>query len=433
MRDTHHDVIVIGAGTSGASVARALVGSGRSVLLIDRDATALRAGDASPRPLYRPPETDFGAVTHFDGTSPAWPIDAAELADALTDAERLCDVRGGVIDPRDPAEPAIQAMLHRFRAAGLHPFPTPTGVVPAGAPAGCDVLTGRALHFETDASGREIHAVVVDRGDRTVRRTADLFVLAAGAIGSPAILLRSTEANAEGLANRSGVVGRNLVRRHRALVFGLMKREPPATIGAGFTIHDFYRQAPGWRHPGGHIRLAGTSYHEAAPAVWTQWAATAAHSVDFDVAAEGLPHADNHLAIDRDGRAVLHWRPTNATALRKLSAHLSEALASIGAPSIRAPRLLDAAPVTGGDFAGSIRMGRDPATSGVDPSGRAHDVANLWVADASAFPSAGAIDPTLLRVAFALHAAAAAAQALGGAGTAAPRPEARRARAGRAA
>jgi choline dehydrogenase-like flavoprotein len=52
---------------------------------------------------------------------------------------------------------------------------------------------------------------------------------------------------------------------------------------------------------------------------------------------------------------------------------------------------------------GTIRFGRDPKTSALDPNCRAHDVDNLYVVDASFFPSSGAVNPTLTIMANALR------------------------------
>ncbi len=55
---------------------------------------------------------------------------------------------------------------------------------------------------------------------------------------------------------------------------------------------------------------------------------------------------------------------------------------------------------------GTARMGEDPATSVVDPLCRCHDVENLWIVDASVFPSSAAVNPALTIAATALRVAA---------------------------
>src|SRR5690348_14660489 len=53
--------------------------------------------------------------------------------------------------------------------------------------------------------------------------------------------------------------------------------------------------------------------------------------------------------------------------------------------------------------AGTIRFGTDPASSALDPDGRAHEVDNLYVADTSIFPSIGAVNPSLTAIANAMR------------------------------
>jgi choline dehydrogenase-like flavoprotein len=132
------------------------------------------------------------------------------------------------------------------------------------------------------------------------------------------------------------------------------------------------------------------------------------HSLDFLLAAEGLPHPDNCVTVRRDGKTVVQYRPTNLVALQKLAAQVRHMLDTIGAPCIRAPLSLHAgaeAMLRGSAGSGTVRMGPDPARSAVDPQGRAHQLDNLWVSDASIFPSGSALEPTLTLVALALRTA----------------------------
>ena len=60
---------------------------------------------------------------------------------------------------------------------------------------------------------------------------------------------------------------------------------------------------------------------------------------------------------------------------------------------------------------GTLRMGADPVSSVVDPTGRFHDVDNLWACDGSVFPTASGYNPTLTIIAVALRIAHGLAQA----------------------
>ncbi len=424
MRSEHHDAIVIGASTAGVTVAGALAASGRSVLLLDRNADALAPTATTPVPLFRLRQEDFGRLEHFDGESPAWPIDPDELVEYYALAEQMCAARGRRgIDPTEPParrpfplepespEPAMQALTHRLRAAGLRPFPTPMGLPPSGAPAGCDAMVATAIRIETDSRGGTARAVIVEREGRRARITADAVILAAGAIGSAALLLRSaSDAHPAGLANGSGVVGRNLVRRTHGLMLALLKREVPEQLEPGFSLNDFYLRAPGWRYPGGHVRMVGSAHRqvsETGSAYPGRYGARAVQSLDLLLSAEGLASPDNRVTVCRNGEVVVHYRPTNLVGLRKLGAHVRQAMTAIGAPCVNAPIALhpDAASrLRGASGSGTVRMGTDPARSAVNPEGRSHEVENLWVVDASTFPSGSALEPTLSLVALALRA-----------------------------
>ena len=175
------DIVIIGSGMGGATIAHGLAPSGARILILERgrqlaagpecrDARAVfQRGafltseewyDRAGRPfrpgnyyyvggntklygavLTRFRERDFEAVEHLDGTSPAWPISYAELEPYYDRAEALFAVRGDAAqDPTEPErssaypyppvpdEPAIAAVRERLRTAGLHPYTLPLGV-----------------------------------------------------------------------------------------------------------------------------------------------------------------------------------------------------------------------------------------------------------------------------------------------------------------
>ncbi|HEY6583669.1 MAG TPA: GMC family oxidoreductase [Gaiellaceae bacterium] len=176
-----YDVIIIGTGAGGGTLARHLASSGKRILLLERGDWLPRepqnwdAGDVfvdnryvSPdtwyddqgRPfqpqihyfvggatklygaaLYRLREEDFGVLRHHDGISPAWPIDYSELEPYYTKAEQLYEVHGARgEDPTEPPasapypypavshEPRIQQLHDDLERAGHHPFHAPCGI-----------------------------------------------------------------------------------------------------------------------------------------------------------------------------------------------------------------------------------------------------------------------------------------------------------------
>src|SRR6201982_2509370 len=141
--DKRYDVIIVGGGAGGGTLARHLAPSGKSILVLERgdwlkreaanwDAAAgfvqnryvsPEAWDEPPgrarsppgrtfvggapkmfgAALYRLRQQDFGEVKHYDGISPAWPIGYEELEPYYTKAEQMYQVRGA--RGEDPTEP----------------------------------------------------------------------------------------------------------------------------------------------------------------------------------------------------------------------------------------------------------------------------------------------------------------------------------------
>ena len=131
----------------------------------------------------------------------------------------------------------------------------------------------------------------------------------------------------------------------------------------------------------------------------------ARHSMDFWLQAEDLPHPDNRVYY-KDGKVHLDVVETNPEALKHLKRKLKEVLSKIGWPAVLLERSLYLGkniPLSGtAHQAGTCRFGTDPATSVLNLDCRAHEVDNLYVTDASFFPSIGAVNPTLTIIANAL-------------------------------
>jgi choline dehydrogenase-like flavoprotein len=207
-----YDVIIIGTGAGGGTLARHLAPSGKKILLLER-------GDWLPREpenwlahdvfvdnryvsddtwydehgkpfqpqihyfvggatklygaaLYRLRQDDFGELRHYDGVSPAWPISYDELEPYYTLAEQLYEVHGERgEDPTEPPasapypfpavshEPRIQQLAEDLEAAGYHPFHAPCGIrllesnMPYSACVRCQNCDGFpcAVHGKADA------------------------------------------------------------------------------------------------------------------------------------------------------------------------------------------------------------------------------------------------------------------------------------------
>jgi len=273
--------------------------------------------------------------------------------------------------------------------------------------------------LETDKTGQTITGVHVTRGGQLERYCADIVVVACGALSSALLLLRSrSDQHPYGLANGSGQVGRNYMRHNQSILMALM-REPNNTVfQKTLAVSDYYFGSDDWEYPLGLIQMCATSHGaqirgEALPG-WLEWVPKmpfeqmARHSMDFWLSSEDLPRPENRIRYDGD-RVVLDCYECNMEAHHRLKKKLEQILSGAGAHPLLLERSLylgKNVPISGtAHQAGTARFGTDPATSVLDLDCRAHEVDNLYVADASFFPSIGAVNPTLTIVANALRVA----------------------------
>jgi choline dehydrogenase-like flavoprotein len=428
--------------------------------------------------LFRFRERDFGEIAHVDGVSPAWPIDYADMAPWYDRAEALYSVHGERgSDPTEPPaagpyphppvshEPRIERLRADLEGAGLRPFSLPVGILldearpERSACIRCGTCDGfpclvrgkadahvvcvepalrhpnvelrthtRVLRLETDAAGRSVRRVVAERDGRREEYTADVVVLAAGAINSAALLLASaSDRHPDGLANSSGQVGRNLMLHNNSSLIAISKEPNPTLFQKTLGINDFYFDGNGWDYPLGAMQMLGRS-----DAVTMSFdvpdapdpAELAAHSLDFWLTTEDLPRAENRVTLGDDGQIQLSYTPTNLEAHARLRDVFVSLLDTMGCHR----RVHERVTYAGGRLGisgvahqnGTCRFGPDPASSVLDLECRAHDLDNLYVADASFFVSSTAVNPTLTIIANALRVADRIADRLGSVG--APEP-----------
>ena len=423
--------------------------------------------------LFRLRERDFEEVAHRAGTSPAWPLPYAAFAPYYDQAEALYQVHGERgEDPTEPPADApytrppvahatqIDALNERLRAQGLNPFHLPLGILldehageptPTSACIKCDKFDGfpcpvngkadaqvisidpmlaahpnarllthtTAERIETDGSGRRVAAVVARRNGVEERHTAEIVVVACGALSSALLLLRSaSDRHPDGLANRSGLVGRRYMRHEMSVVAALMPQRNTSVFQKTMALSDYYWGDEEWPWPMGLIQLMARTYpaqlkSQGLPG-WAQWlpnwpfAEVAEHSLDFWLQAEDLPIAENRVHYVGD-QVRLDLKPTSTAALSQLEERLRRALdrAGLAAKFVhRGVYLSHDIPESGTSHqAGTAVFGTDPATSVLDLDCRAHELDNLYLADASFFPSIGAVNPTLTIIANALRVA----------------------------
>ncbi len=509
---SHYDVIIIGSGAGGGTLAYKLAPSGKRILLIERGSYVPREKDNwNPRAvnveakyhtkevwhdkdgrelhphtnyfvggntkfygaaLFRLRVQDFGELRHHGGVSPAWPITYDELEPYYTEAERLYHVHGARgEDPTEPParepypypavshEPRIQHLADDFTRLGLRPFHTPLGVMldeknplasrcircdtcdgfaclvyakadsqvcavdPAVRHANVTLLTEAMVkRLETSPSGREVTKVSVERQGETLDFSADVVVVSCGAINSAALLLRSVnERHPRGLANSADVVGRHYMGHVNSVLMAVSKCPNPTIFQKTLSINDFYFGSPEWPYPMGHIsfvgKLDGETLKAGAPAIAPGWTLElmARHSLDFWLTSEDLPDPNNRVTLDPNRGIVLSYRPNNEEAHQKLTAKLKDLMRQQTKCKVHGHECHEGLfarnlfvgqriPLAGvAHQVGTIRFGHDPQSSALDRNCKAHDVDNLYIVDASFFPSSGAVNPGLTIMANALR------------------------------
>ena len=508
----HYDVIIIGSGAGGGTLAHALAPTGKRLLLLERGEYVPREKDnwstkavnlegkyntkevwrdkdgkeLHPHTnywvggntkfygaaLFRLRRDDFGEIKHWGGVSPAWPIGYEDLEPYYTRGERLYHVHGlrgedpteppaGAPYPHPPVshEPRMQQLSDDFARLGLKPFHVPLGIMlderdprksrcircetcdghpclvyakadaqvlcvdPALEHPNVTLLTGAYVErLETSPSGREVRRVVVNRNGDREEYSADIVVVSCGAINSAALLLRSAnDRHPRGLANGSDVVGRHYMGHVNSVLMAISKCPNPTVFQKTLGVNDFYFGSKEWDFPMGHIsfvgKLDGQTLRAGAPAIAPGWTLElmAAHSLDFWLTSEDLPDPNNRVTLDRDGNIVLTYQPNNEEGHRRLietlkglmkqqtqcGIHGHECHEGLFARSLYVGQRIPLAGVAHQN--GTIRLGRDQKTSALDVNCRAHEVDNLYVVDASFFPSSGAVNPALTIVANALR------------------------------
>jgi choline dehydrogenase-like flavoprotein len=513
MTECRYDIIVIGSGPGGATLAQRLAPSGKKILILERGEFLKRSMDnwnahkvfidniyqahetwydqagtafhpglhyfvggnskVYGAALFRLRERDFHQLQHVDGVSPEWPLKYDVFAPYYDAAEKLFHVHGAAgEDPTEPPrggpypyppvshEPRMQQLSDTLSRQGLHPFHMPLGILldehngkvapnspcircsafdgypcltngKADAEVICidptlaaypnvTLLTGAYVaRLDTDASGHSVTRVQVERGGVKATYAGDIVVVACGALSSALLLLRSAnDKHPHGLANGSDQVGRNYIRHNQSVLMAIAREPNDTVFQKTVGVADFYFGAADWHYPHGLIQMTGKSHPdtirgEALPA-WLEWfpempfEKLARHSLDFWLSSEDLPRPQNRIRY-ASGRVVVEQTDNNMEAHARLKTKLSTLLEPMGAhPHLLERKLyVDKGIPIGGTAhqAGTARFGSDPATSVLDLDCKAHQLDNLYVADASFFPSIGAVNPTLTIIANAMRVA----------------------------
>jgi choline dehydrogenase-like flavoprotein len=307
-----------------------------------------------------------------------------------------------------------------------------TTVSDAMATGNCTLVTD-AMVYEVLMDSDHRRAIGVRYVDRVSRETKEVrgrvVVLCAQALESVRILLNSkTRQQPEGLANSSGVLGRYLMD-HLWVAGGANGEFPDvpdeATLNRGRRPNGLYgirfrntkngprsqRFLRGYGYQGG----GSTDFNWAAPGFGDAFKASLRDpvvSVRLSGFGECLPYATNYVELDPEtvdvfGVPVLRihmtWGENELAMIPDMAESAAEMLDAAGARNIRPFMVPDRVPGYGIHEMGGARMGTDARASVLNQFQQTHDVSNLFVMDASGFPSGGCQNPTLTIMALAVR------------------------------
>src|SRR5215218_8629174 len=417
------DMVVVGSGAGGGVVAGELARAGLDVVVLEKGGYAA--------------ERDF---SHQEGDAYR---DLYLYAQTLTSDDLSCRIVAGstlgggtVVNYSTSLGPPPEVLAEWAAVSGVDAFVS--GEVGARLVVGADarrVLVEPARGGGT-AGGRATGVEAVTAGGHRLVVRARAVAAAAGAIETPALLLRS------GLG---GQVGRNLRLHPGTAAMGAFAE--PVRWWEGTLQARYSAELRGRLGPYAPL-LETVPVHPGVTAAALHWRSAADHRAQMErladlslVAVLCRDAGAGRVLTDRDGSPRVRWRLHAADEARMAAglAAAGEVLAAAGAEevfSIQRRRLgfrpgepgaaRDWAEATrragfgGGRAAlfsyhqmGSCRIGADPAASAVGADHRAHEVDGLYVADASLFPTASGVNPMLSVMALAHRAAGKVAARLG--------------------
>jgi choline dehydrogenase-like flavoprotein len=520
MAENPVDVLIVGAGASGAAVAWSLAETRMNILCLDQggwvnpseypttreDWESQVISDFSLNPNVRRRSEDYpvndlqspisplmwngvGGSTiiwgaHFprfhpsdfsvrtlDGVADDWPIDYATLEPYFDLNDRMMGVAGLAGNPAYPPK-SVQTppvalgklgvtIAKGFNRLGWHWWPSDSAIVSEryegregcvnagvcmfgcaqGAKASTDITywpsaMRRGVRVEAHCRVREISlgsngladgVVYVDAEGVTRKQKAEMVILACNGIGTPRLLLLSRSGRfPDGLANRSGLVGRNLMLHPWGTVTGFFDERIDGfkgPIACCVNSQEFYETDLSRGFVRGYTLQTVRSLSPAltalrgmvgTPLPWgrdhrREFERSFGRTISINVICEDLPEFENRVEldpelVDGDGipapRVIYRLGENSSKMLEHGVARASEVLEAAGASETVAIH-----PVrdTGWHLMGTARMGRDPETSVVNAWGRCHDVPNLFIVDGSIFVTSGGVNPGSTIQALALY------------------------------
>ena len=406
--------------------------------------------------------SDFRVKT-LDGVADDWPITYRELEPFYDLNDRMIGVAGVNGDPAYPPKSGRQTppiplgklghtVAAGFDRLGWHWWPSDAAIITEaydgrspcnncgpcdigctlGAKASADVTywpkaRAKGAVIRSHARVREVTvgrdgladgAIYYDAGRGVHRQKARIVVMACNGIGTPRLLLNSRSSLfPDGLANSSGLVGKNLMFHPVAMVTGVFDEDLEGYKGpavCSIFSHQFYETdlSRGFVRGYGLQLLRGSGPVHTALGGWgghlVPWGVghrqvfdeRHGHTCTINVMSEDLPERHNRVDLDpnladSDGIPAPKVVYTLSDNTRKMIddgiSRSTKVLRAAGAKEV----LINPLPRDGTAHSmGTARMGLDVGNSVVDSWGRCHDVKNLFIIDGSIFVTAGAVNPT---------------------------------------
>ncbi len=514
------DILIVGAGASGAAAAWNLSDCGLSVLCLEQggkinpeeypstkvDWEASKYRDYHVSPNVRKLKSDYpvndrqspigianfnavGGSTilysgHFprlhpsdfkvktlDGIADDWPLSYEELEPFYDLNDKMMGVSGL---SGDTAYPLIENLLppiplgklgetigEGFNKLGWHMWPSYSAILtrqymhrekcvnlgpcntgcPQGAKASVDItywplakLNGvelkthcRVREICVDKQGQATGAVYYDKEGNECFQKARLVIIACNGVGTPRLLLNSKSPQfPNGIANSSGLVGKNLMLHPLGYVEGVFEKDLESHLGPhgcciqsqqfyetdksrgfvrGYTMQILRGPGPLETAMSGVMRRQiplGEGHHEAFKSIFGR-------TIGMGVIVEDLPEEENTVTIDpelTDAFGIpapkINYR-LGENSKRMLAFGLKKGKEVMDAAG--AVKTLAFGPVrnTGWHLMGTTRMGTDPKTSVVNQFGQSHDVKNLFIVDSSVFVTSGGVNPASTLQALSLY------------------------------
>lgn len=414
--------------------------------------------------------SDF-KVKSLDGVADDWPIDYDTLDSYFAQNDRMMGVSGLAGDPmyppKQPPLPPIpmglvgDKMASGYNKLGWHWWPSDSAIISQqyegrdqclnlgpcmsgcsqGAKSSVDITywpeaLRLGVELRTRCRVREVTlsdegmangVIYYDEDGEECYQAAEVVVMGCNGVGTPRILLNSKSPQfPDGLANSSGMVGKNLMFHPLGHVQGvfdenldshkgptgcciLSKEFYETDLNRGF-VRGYNMQITRGSGPfntalQGHYTGKipwGAGHHEAFQSIFDRTAGIA-------VLCEDLPEEHNTVTLDpslkdSDGIPAAKINYTVSENSQKMLAHglarAEEVMEAAGAREINNNGMIRSA---GWHLLGTARMGNDPKTSVVNHWGRSHDVKNLFIVDGSIFVTAGGVNPTSTIQALALY------------------------------